>query len=89
MHRDTAMPQKKLKLTDAQSRVMTWMSQGWSARVAYGSAVEINGSRICNVDTLSALARMGLIKRDETHHNLWEATLEGKKLSPNHHDPED
>lgn len=82
------LTQQKIKLTDAQARVMTWMSQGWSARTSHGSAVEINGERVCNVDTLAVLERHGLIKKDKTYSNLWEATPEGKKLSPNYQPPE-
>lgn len=40
-----------MKLSPAQQRVMLWLSQGWGARVSHGSAVEINGNRVCNVDT--------------------------------------
>lgn len=72
---------KSIKLTAAQARVMEWMSQGWSARVSHGSAVEINGVRMCNVDTLAALQRLGLIAKG-TDSPYWEATPEGKKLSP-------
>jgi hypothetical protein len=41
-----------MKLSPAQQRVMLWLSQGWGARVSHGSAVEINGKRVCNVDTM-------------------------------------
>lgn len=52
------------QLTSAQARVMEWLSQGWSARVSHGSAVEVNGERMCNVDTMAALVRLGLVARD-------------------------
>lgn len=43
---------KKPKLSPAQAKVMHWLSQGWGARVSHGTAVEINGERVCNVDTM-------------------------------------
>lgn len=72
----------KLKLSKAQAKVMLWLSQGWGARVSHGAAVEINGERFCNVDTMTALEMMGLVYRDESRY--WKATDEGKKLSPSY-----
>lgn len=74
---------KKPKLTPAQQKVMNWLSQGWGARVSSGSAVEVNGERICNVDTMTVLVRLGLAER-ESRHPYWMATAEGRKLSPNY-----
>ncbi len=74
---------KKPKLSPVQEKVMLWLSQGWSARVSHGSAVEINGQRACNVDTMATLTRLGLVER-ESRHPCWVATEEGKKLSPNY-----
>lgn len=79
---------KKPKLSPAQQKVMLWLSQGWSARVSHGSAVEINGKRICNVDTMTALVRLGLVERD-SQPPYWMATAEGMKLSPNYCPPDD
>ena len=73
----------KLKLSPAQQKVMLWLSQGWGARVSHGSAVEINGKRICNVDTMAKLERLGLAER-ESRPPYWIATDEGRKLSPNY-----
>ena len=73
----------KLKLTPAQQRVMNWLSQGWGARVSHGAAVEINGERVCNVDTMTTLTRLGLVER-ESRAPYWVATEEGKKLKPGH-----
>lgn len=70
----------KPKLSKVQAKVMLWLSQGWGARVAYGSAVEINGQRQCNTATLFALERQGLVHKEPD--GLWSATAEGKKLSP-------
>lgn len=66
------------KLTAAQLRVMRWMSQGWSAEPGAGSTVMINGSRICNVDTMQALYREGFVTRDR--HGSWRATGAGQAL---------
>ncbi|HBO5516269.1 TPA: hypothetical protein L4559_005199 [Pseudomonas aeruginosa] len=78
---------KKPKLSKAQEKVMLWLSQGWGARVSHGAAVEINGERACNVDTMAALEKMGLVSRDPAT-RYWKATDEGKKLSPSYRDPE-
>lgn len=72
---------KNLKLTKAQQRVMDWLSQGWGARVSHGAAVEINGTRVCNVDTMTTLVRLGLAER-ETRAPYWMATEAGRMLSP-------
>lgn len=68
------------KLSIVQAKVMLWMSQGWDARVAHGSVVEINGKHICNTATLHSLEKSGLVAKEEN--GLWSATPEGKKLSP-------
>lgn len=62
---------------------MHWLSQGWGARTYCGNAVEINGERVCNVDTMTVLVRLGLAER-ETQPPCWIATEEGRKLSPNY-----
>lgn len=74
---------KKQNLSPAQQKAMLWLSQGWSARNAYGAAVEINGERVCNLSTMRALERAGLIE-NERHTGHWVATAEGRKLSPNY-----
>lgn len=68
------------ELSKVQAKVMHWLSQGWDAHVSHGSAVEINGVRICNVATLSALERFGLVFKDPS--GLWSATEAGRRLSP-------
>lgn len=78
---------KKPKLSPAQAKVMQWLSQGWGARVSHGAAVEINGERVCNLGTMTALVRMGLVER-ESQYPCWVATAEGRKLSPNYTPPE-
>ena len=70
-------------LSAAQRRVMDWLSQGWSARCARGAVVEINGTRVCNVDTMQVLERRGLVCRDPDT-KLWHATDAGRRLNPNH-----
>lgn len=72
---------KKPKLSTVQQKVMLWLSQGWGARVSHGAAVEINGERFCNVDTMTSLERHGLVERDRQT-RYWKATDEGRKLSP-------
>lgn len=81
--RDTILEtdMKKSALTRTQQQVMLWISQGWSARVSSGSAVEINGKRVCTVSTMEVLERKGLVER-ESRAPYWVATTEGRKLSP-------
>ena len=62
---------------------MDWLSQGWGARVSSGAAVEVNGERICNVDTMTVLVRLGLAER-KSRPPYWMATAAGRKLSPNY-----
>lgn len=67
-------------LTPVQQEVMRWLSQKWSARISAGAAVEINGKRVCNLSTMKALAKLGLVEQDGTL--CWIATTEGLKLCP-------
>lgn len=78
-----AKPAAKLKLSPAQARVMQWISQGWGARVSHGAAVEINSQRMCNVDTMTTLTKLGLVERDPDS-RMWVATAEGRKLTPSY-----
>jgi hypothetical protein len=66
------------KLTTAQARVMRWLSQGWSAEPGAGRVITVNGKRICNVDTMTALYRAGFAARDER--GCWRATPAGLAL---------
>lgn len=51
-----------LKLTAPQRKVLKWLQGGWEAQKANGSAIHINGKRICNIDTITALKRAGLVE---------------------------
>ncbi|TFI40194.1 hypothetical protein E4O93_24490 [Diaphorobacter sp. DS2] len=64
-----------LKLTEAQKRVMKWIGKGWRTEPGPGSAVLVNGSRICNTDTMMALQRAGLVSKDDC--GCWSATEDG------------
>lgn len=68
-----------IKLTEAQKRVMKWLGRGWSARRSHGSAIEINGTRACNIDTIAALVRLGLVQQDSA--GMWIGTEQGRKLT--------
>lgn len=67
------------KLTGAQKRVLKWIGKGWTAEPGAGSAVMVNGTRICNVDTMSALCRSGLASKDDR--GCWSATDSGKTIT--------
>lgn len=66
------------KLTAAQARVMRWLSRGWTAEPGAGSAVIVNGSRVCNTDTMQALYPAGFAARDDL--GCWRATPAGLAL---------
>lgn len=66
------------KLSSAQRRVMSWVGKGWHGHVGAGSAVLVNGKRICNIDTMMSLMRAGLVTKDDQ--GCWSATDLGKKL---------
>lgn len=66
------------ELTEAQKRVMSWIGKGWTARRSHGTAIEMNGKRVCNVDTMMALYRKGLAQ--QTQDGTWVATESGKNL---------
>ena len=65
------------KLSATQSKAMALMSKGWSANQAYGSAVCINGERVCNINTILALESRGLVERKSTW--VWRATEAGRQ----------
>lgn len=67
------------KLSTAQKRVMKWLGRGWEAFPGCGVTVLVNGQRICNVDTITALIRIGLVEKTETP--SWKATQEGRELT--------
>jgi hypothetical protein len=71
---------EKQKLTAAQKRVMEWMSKGWSASMNNRNSIEINGKRVCNVDTITVLIRAGLVKEDGRW--SWKATEAGCAWTP-------
>ncbi len=75
-----SMATEKLpKLSDAQRRVLLWIGHGWRTEPGGGAAVMVNGKRICNLDTMTALRNAGLVLRDE--HGCWYATAAGKDLA--------
>ncbi|MEJ6003771.1 hypothetical protein [Paucibacter soli] len=67
------------KLTEAQKRVMKWIGKGWRTEPGAGSAVMVNGKRICNTDTMMALYRAGLVSKDDL--GCWSATASGKTIT--------
>ena len=75
----------KVKLTDAQKRVMKWLGHGWESEPGAGMAIHVNGKRICNVATLFALQKMGLVEQITRDSLLrvgeWKATEDGKELT--------
>lgn len=75
----------EIKLTEAQRRVMKWLGHGWESEPGAGMAIHVNGKRICNVDTMFALQRHGLVEQLQAHgRNLvgqWKATEAGAALT--------
>lgn len=73
------------KLSEAQRRVLMWLGKGWVSEPGAGMAIHVNGKRICNVDTMYALQRHGLVEQVNDHGlNLvgqWKATEAGAELT--------
>lgn len=67
------------KLSNAQRRVMKWLGYGWEGQPGPGSSIMVNGQRICNIDTITALQNAGLVEQDDSH--CWKATKEGQELT--------
>lgn len=70
---------EKIQLSSAQQRIMKWLGYGWEAETRHGAAVYVNGSRLCNIDTMTALTRKGLVEK--IGHWNWRATEKGKSLT--------
>lgn len=68
-----------IKLSEAQKRVLKWIGKGWRTEPGPGSAVMVNGKRICNTDTMMALKRAGLASVDDQ--GCWMATVSGKAIA--------
>jgi hypothetical protein len=68
-----------MRLSQTQLKVMRWVGKGWSALPGAGSAVMVNGRRVCNVDTMHALERHGLVQQDDAR--CWAATDQGKEFA--------
>lgn len=75
----------KVKLTDAQRRVMKWLGHGWETEPGAGTAIHVNGKRICNVDTMTALERYGFVEQmtlgGRKLAGQWKATSAGKSIT--------
>ena len=77
----------ELKLSEAQRRVMKWLGYGRTSEPGAGMAIHVNGKRICNVDTMFALQRLGLVEQlDGPGPNgkligQWKATGDGAALT--------
>lgn len=64
---------------------MKWLGYGWTSEPGVGMAVRVNGKRICNVDTMHALERLGMVEQ-LTDGGLklvdqWKATEAGAALT--------
>ncbi len=68
-----------VQLSETQKRVMKWIGKGWTACPGIGSSITVNGSRICNVDTMIVLQRMGLVQKDAQ--GYWSSTESGKVIA--------
>jgi len=77
----------ELKLSEVQCRVMKWLGGGWTSAPGAGMAIHVNGQRVCNVDTMHALARHGLVEQLDGPGpggklvGQWRATENGRELA--------
>lgn len=73
------------QLTDAQRRVMKWLGYEWKSEPGAGMAIHVNGKRVCNVDTMHALERLGLVEQLIVYGHKavgeWQATQAGRDLT--------
>lgn len=73
------------KLSEAQRRVMKWLGHRWKSEPGAGMAIHVNGKRVCNVDTMHALERLGLVEQLTVHGRKaigeWQATQAGRELT--------
>lgn len=53
------------------------MSKGWPATMNGGHSIDINGKRVCNIDTITALIKAGLVEEDGRW--CWKATAAGRE----------
>lgn len=64
---------------------MAWPWLEVRAGRGHGMAIHVNGKRICNVDTLHALERLGLVEQLVVHSHKaigeWQATQAGRDLT--------
>lgn len=67
------------KLSDVQRKAMKWLGYGWEGQPGAGSAVMVNGQRICNIDTMMALQRAGYVEQDAQR--CWKATAKGRSVT--------
>lgn len=76
---------RRKKLSEAQIRVMKYLGHGWTSAPGCGMAIHVNGKRICNVDTMFALQRLGLVEQITDHGRKlvgqWKATEAGSELT--------
>jgi len=70
---------KTVKVSAAGRRVLRWLGKGWRTEPGAGSALMVNGQRICNVDTMTSLARCGLVV--EGQRGCWSATPDGRRVT--------
>lgn len=73
------------KLSEVQRRVLKWLGHGWTSEPGAGMAIHVNGKRCCNVDTMFALQRLGLVEQVSDRGlklvGQWKATKEGTDLT--------
>lgn len=83
--KDQRSLQDEPKLSEAQRRVLKSLGHGWTSEPGAGMAIHVNGKRICNVDTMFALQRMGLVEQIVDHGlrqiGQWKATEAGVTLT--------
>jgi hypothetical protein len=51
-----------VKLTPRQKAVMQWLDGGWVLYRGHGKTVTVNGTKICNMNTVLKLIKLNLVK---------------------------
>lgn len=71
------MTATRKSLSPVQRRVMDLLHHGWITQPGDGASIYINGKRVCNVDTMMALQRKGLVERvDGGRVGEWKSVTE-------------
>ncbi len=68
-----------LQLSEVQKKILKYLESGRIALPGNGASITVNAKRVCNIDTMMALSRLGLVQKDAQ--GCWSATSCGKTVA--------